>query len=1020
MRRRFRQSIVWGFLCCFTFLCAGPAILIPLVISLIVTAASIGIGLLINALTPRQSYDRNQITSVPLQGSEYGAVIPRIWGNRRLAGNVIWAASSFTDHINVTGGGTPGGGKGGPKQPQYKDHTYSISFASMFCVGPIKAGGGLINLYADTRLIFSSSEYGLPVHQQTITTPDVAFTVYYGYEDGTDGYASQDINSEMQADIDGRLGSGMTSAQRGEVYIFFHEFMITPYGNRIPSITAEWDEGTHDLGTIVSDLYLSVGLEAAHIDTSEITGTVIPGAALDTTSNTVRACLEGLMNAYSFELPEVNGKVTAKLLAADTTFSIPFDDLAAHAVSESRPIPIESTRVKETDLPKTVSISYLAPSRDFQGGSQSFTDLSLRTSNITQYSVNLALDDNQALQVAQIRQQEAILGRDQYVFAVPYKYATIAPADKGFIHDETGLAIQVKITSVEGMVPGALKMQAVRYDRSVYTQVAQADPGEFQARNSGSFAVGTGPTGGGGGGGGPDPDDGSPGWKVQPFNTGKFMPAIAHTTDDTLIGGTYAYMPQAGRLLVETVSGSGDYNTFAEFPQAAISGLTVAALGTVTDPNVFDNVNTVTIQMDNDNALTSVDPSDLILDDSVNKLLFANGEYVQFATATLVDDLTLVPRGLGEPVMYQVSTLLRGRHGSDYAVGTHTANEKVALVDNGLVYVTHEDRLLGSSLNAKFVPYGSLESQAPVVTMDLEGVTQKPLSAVNVYGTRDGSSNLTVNWTRRSRNPSSFRTRTDIPIAEESEEYQVDIVGNALIQTPPYVSAVTLTNFTGCRYSTAADSAMFPPYFNSVVKTAGAGWGNAGAVGVRTFDVLFDALDIGVGCTGVQLGLTGKQIAIGFTSGSTVTNYTDMDYCIVVTYGAIGNSVSIYESGSLITTSITDADSGVGIRISNGIIYYSSAALEAGFVGAGAIYSHAITPTLPLRVGVALNDSASIIRNIYADYFKVRTIPITSASATYSAADQTTDFGSAQASLDLDIYQISSTKHRGFPARATI
>lgn len=985
----------------------------------VVAAAAAVFGILMNHLTPRQVTDRNQVTSVPVQGSDFGINIPRIWGKRRLGGNTVWTASTFTDHIQVTGGGTPGGGKGGPKQPQYKDHTYSISFRTNFCKGPIKAGGGLLKLYADTRLIYDSATSGMLAHQQSVVTPDVTFTVYYGYEDGTDGYATQSVNTEMQAEVDGRIGSGSTGAHRGEVGIHFNEFMITPYGNRIPSITAEWDQGTSDLGTIVSEIYQSVGLEVARINVAEIAGIVIPGAMLDSSTASARQVLEGLMNAYNFELPEINGQVTARLLDADTTFSIPFDDMAAYLKGEQRPIPLEASRVKETDLPKTVSISYVSAARDYQVGMQSFTDSGLRTSNISQFNINLAMDDDQALQTAQIRQQETILGRDQYLLAVPYKYAALAPCDKGFIHDETGLAIQVKIVSIEGAVPGVLKVQAVRYDRSIYTQVSVADPGSFQHRTSGAFAMGTGPGGGSPGGGGPDPDDGSPGWKILPFDTGKFMPAIAHTTEDTLVGGTYAYMPQAGRLLVETVSGSGDYTTFAEFPQAAISGLTVAALGTVTDPNVFDNVNTVTIQMDNDNALTSVDPSDLILDDSVNKLLFANGEYVQFATATLVDDLTLVPRGLGEPVMYQVSTLLRGRHGSDYAVGTHTANEKVALVDNGLVYVTHEDRLLGSSLNAKFVPYGSLESQAAVTVMDLEGVTQKPLSPVNVYGTRDGSSNLTINWTRRSRNPSSFRTRTDIPIAEESEEYQVDIVGNLLTQTTPFVSAVTLTSLTGCRSAFTGESGMFPPYFNSLVKTAVAGWGNAGAVGARTFDILDDALDIAVGITGIHTGHTGESIAVGFTSGSTVTNYTDMDYCFVLTYGVIGNTISIYQAGVLVGTDATSADNGYGIKISNGIISYCVDPLNGDFSISN--YSQAITPTLPLRVGVALNDSATVIRNIYADYLKVRTIPVTSASATYSVTDQSGDFGGlAQSSITMDIYQISSTKHRGFPARATI
>lgn len=51
----------------------------------------------------------------------------------------------------------------------------------------------------------------------------------------------------------------------------------------------------------------------------------------------------------------------------------------------------------------------------------------------------------------------------------------------------------------------------------------------------------------------------------------------------------------------------------------------------------------------------------------------------------------------------------------------------------------------------------------------------------------------------------------------------------------------------------------------------------------------------------------------------------------------------------------------------------------------------------------------------------VRTIDsLSSAAATYSAADQTTDFGSPQASVHVHIYQLSATVGRGYAGEATI
>lgn len=49
----------------------------------------------------------------------------------------------------------------------------------------------------------------------------------------------------------------------------------------------------------------------------------------------------------------------------------------------------------------------------------------------------------------------------------------------------------------------------------------------------------------------------------------------------------------------------------------------------------------------------------------------------------------------------------------------------------------------------------------------------------------------------------------------------------------------------------------------------------------------------------------------------------------------------------------------------------------------------------------------------------VRTVPVLEQSLTYTAAEQTTDFGSPQASIDVVIYQLSETYGRGYPAAAT-
>ena len=49
-----------------------------------------------------------------------------------------------------------------------------------------------------------------------------------------------------------------------------------------------------------------------------------------------------------------------------------------------------------------------------------------------------------------------------------------------------------------------------------------------------------------------------------------------------------------------------------------------------------------------------------------------------------------------------------------------------------------------------------------------------------------------------------------------------------------------------------------------------------------------------------------------------------------------------------------------------------------------------------------------------------RTLAITAPTATYTAADQTTDFGALQPSISLRVYQLSTVFGRGTPAAATL
>ena len=94
-----------------------------------------------------------QLGDLKVQASTYGNPIPIVYGSMRVAGNMIWSADiAKTTHITQSGGGGKGGGGGSVTQESY---TYSQSFGIAICEGPI---AGVRKIWANGKLIYNISD----------------------------------------------------------------------------------------------------------------------------------------------------------------------------------------------------------------------------------------------------------------------------------------------------------------------------------------------------------------------------------------------------------------------------------------------------------------------------------------------------------------------------------------------------------------------------------------------------------------------------------------------------------------------------------------------------------------------------------------------------------------------------------------------------------------------------------------------------------------------------------------------
>lgn len=202
------------------------------------------------------------------------------------------------------------------------------------------------------------------------------------------------------------------------------------------------------------------------------------------------------------------------------------------------------------------------------------------------------------------------------------------------------------------------------------------------------------------------------------------------------------------------------WNVLAALPLAATSGFAETALPSA-DWTTWDRTGTVDIRLlygslsnfSEDDALAELSP--ILLGDEV----------LMYTTATqLASD------------RYRLEgALIRGRRGTDWAVGAHAAGERFLFLDP--LTVARISTALSEWNQTRYYRAFSVGQVTPgVVTYTFINtmICLKPYSPVNIAGSRDGSNNLTITWDRRSRIWGNWSASTPPPLGEAAELYDVE------------------------------------------------------------------------------------------------------------------------------------------------------------------------------------------------------------------------------------------------------
>lgn len=510
------------------------------------------------------------------------------------------------------------------------------------------------------------------------------------------------------------------------------------------------------LGQIVDDICNRCGLRDAQIDVSDLTE-FVDGYCI-TRPMSGRDAISPLRTFGWFDCVESSGVLKWPTRGKAAVAALTVNDLAAHESNGTRPPSVETDRTQELELPRRLRVHYLQTAMNYEPGEQSASRRAAGNLEIQDLEVAVSMSDQKAAQISEVVLYDLWVSRSRHRIFLDQSWLKLDPADAITVPID-GRQERLRIVDIGTSLTGVLRLECVRDDDGVYE----------------SFAVGSQPAYSGTGGG-----------TVAIVGEGEVvlmdLPLLRDSDNDA---GYYAaiHAPDSNTFSGAALFRSPDgvtYESVATTTSEAYIGTLDGALP-AGPTGVIDEGNTLVIDGLPDNALESIAEASLLA--GLNAAAIgADGrwEIIQFRDANLV----------GSPAQWQLTGLVRGRRGTEWAVGTSQDGDTFVLLDAAIMRVPMNIGAIGAARNHKAVLVGTSLEAAAVVSFTGRGVALEPFSPVQAEGEWDGG-DFVITWIRRGRIGQELPGGADIPLSEETEAYEVDILdGPDVVRT---LSSVTPT-----------------------------------------------------------------------------------------------------------------------------------------------------------------------------------------------------------------------------------
>jgi len=516
--------------------------------------------------------------------------------------------------------------------------------------------------------------------------------------------------------------------------------------------------GASGLGSMVHALIERVGVATGDADISRLND-LVDGFVL-TRQMRVREAIELLQKAYFFDMIESEGQLKC----------IPRGNGVQAVISSEELVPVNGkilriTRGQEVELPQNVSVVYFNRTSDYQPGTQYSQRETVGHRESQSIDLPIVMTDAYARTIADISLYTAWVGRTHYRCTLPVAYAALEPGDVIEITNNS-ITHKMRITRNWYGAPGLLEIDAIAEDISVYDFSDSEGEGGITSQ-TGNLPVET--------------EAALLDLPALPGN-----PASSARMHIAAKGRDNGWQ---GMVLYRSDDGGANYLAVTNVSGTSTMGRAMTALADTSDSTRVDEANSVDVAIAGPETLATA-ASDLALLNGANTAVLGD-EILQFREATLLAD--------GQ---YRLRGLLRGRLGTDWAMGNHAAGDRFVLLNGAPAYIEMPDNLFGLPREYKAVSVGDTLGNTGSLDFNYSARALKPLSPVHIGGTRDGSGNLSISWKRRTRGGGQWRDGADAPLNETNERYDVDILdGSVVVRTISNIPSPT-TIYTAANQTT--------------------------------------------------------------------------------------------------------------------------------------------------------------------------------------------------------------------------